>query len=107
MELLEHLPMADAFRVLHDMERIARSLVVFTTPVVWMAQGDLDGNPFQRHLCHLTPNNFSGYTHMVVPNPWGGYNLFYRGIFRERPDASLGTLQALIDDLITKVMVVP
>lgn len=48
-DLLEHLEKADGRRLLDVLERLARRRVVVFTPNGFLAQGALEGNPYQVH----------------------------------------------------------
>ena len=49
MEVLEHLGKKDGRRLLSELERVARSQVLLTTPTGKYEQDPYDGNPHQRH----------------------------------------------------------
>lgn len=49
LDLIEHLTEAEGFRLLEDMERIARERVVVFTPNGFLEQGEYGGNPWQVH----------------------------------------------------------
>ncbi len=49
IEVIEHLSKAAGERLLDEMERVARRVVV-TTPNLFLEQSEYDGNPYQRHL---------------------------------------------------------
>ena len=51
---LEHLSKEDGIRLVEEMTRIARKVVVVSCPVVRWEQDPLDGNPYQKHLYHWT-----------------------------------------------------
>jgi SAM-dependent methyltransferase len=53
-EVIEHLPKEDGRAFLSELERVADKLVVVTTPNGFVPQGDVDGNPYQRHLSGWT-----------------------------------------------------
>jgi 2-polyprenyl-3-methyl-5-hydroxy-6-metoxy-1,4-benzoquinol methylase len=51
LELIEHLPKERGPAFLADLERIARRIVIISTPNGYVPQGPIAGNPFQEHLC--------------------------------------------------------
>ena len=50
IDVLEHLMPSDGARLLRDMRRVARCAIV-TTPKYFYPQGELCGNPLEKHLC--------------------------------------------------------
>jgi hypothetical protein len=48
-DLIEHLERGDALELLHRAERIARRVVVLTTPNGFLEQSSYGGNELQRH----------------------------------------------------------
>ena len=50
IDVIEHLTPPDGARLLHEMRRVARCAIV-TTPKYFYPQGELFGNPLERHLC--------------------------------------------------------
>lgn len=49
MEMLEHLTQSEGKQLLEDMEEIARSQVIATTPAGCHSQREYDNNPYQEH----------------------------------------------------------
>jgi len=49
-ELLEHLSREDGFRLLNELERICKNRIITSTPSRFFEQGEVDSNPYQRHL---------------------------------------------------------
>lgn len=49
-DLLEHLTREDGLLLLRELERVGRNRIIASTPSRPIAQGALEGNPFQRHL---------------------------------------------------------
>ena|ERR1700686_1265642 len=58
LELIEHLPKDDGYLLLQDLERVARKVVIVTTPCGYLPQGPLRGNPYQCHLSGWLPDEF-------------------------------------------------
>ena len=54
-DLIEHLRKPDGDTLLEKMERVARKRVIIFTPNGFLPQGDVGGNPWQRHLSGWTP----------------------------------------------------
>jgi len=57
IEVLEHLPKKDGEKLLDEMERLAK-LVIVTTPATFFLQQDFNHNPFQKHMSSWTLANF-------------------------------------------------
>jgi ubiquinone/menaquinone biosynthesis C-methylase UbiE len=51
MEVLEHLEKADGYKLLDELERVARRQVLLTTPVGKHESHPFDENPYQKHKC--------------------------------------------------------
>jgi len=49
MEVLEHLEKADGYKLLNELERVARRQILLTTPVGKHELHPFDGNPYQEH----------------------------------------------------------
>jgi SAM-dependent methyltransferase len=62
--VIEHLTRDDGFELLRKIEKLARRLIYIETPLGFVEQGALNGNPFQRHLSGWFPMDFEsrGYT---------------------------------------------
>jgi SAM-dependent methyltransferase len=50
MDVIEHLPKEDGFKMMEQMEKIARRKVVFLTPSGFLPQHSFDNNDLQEHL---------------------------------------------------------
>jgi ubiquinone/menaquinone biosynthesis C-methylase UbiE len=50
ISVLEHLTKEDGLKVIEDIQRIARKLVVVMTPSSFFEQDEFDDNPYQKHL---------------------------------------------------------
>ena len=57
LEVIEHMPRADGARLLDELERVSK-LVVVSTPNRFFRQGSYDENPFQQHRARWTVNDF-------------------------------------------------
>jgi 2-polyprenyl-3-methyl-5-hydroxy-6-metoxy-1,4-benzoquinol methylase len=64
LEVLEHLPKGSGVPFLANLERIARKIVIISTPNGFVAQGPSNGNFHQRHLSGWRPAELRalGYT---------------------------------------------
>lgn len=49
-EVLEHLPQSEGIDFLEELERVAREMLIVTTPLGFMHQGDINGNKHERHI---------------------------------------------------------
>lgn len=58
LQVLEHLPKDRGYCLLAYAERIARCIVVVTTPNGHVTQGEHNGNPYQRHLSGWSVEDF-------------------------------------------------
>lgn len=58
LQVLEHLPKKDAWRVLEKMEKIARRQVLIATPIGEMYHPAVDDNELQLHQSHFYPEEF-------------------------------------------------
>ena len=56
--VLEHLPEKDAWKVLENMEKMAKKQVIAVTPIGEHYHQIEDGNILQLHLSHFTPQDF-------------------------------------------------
>ena len=63
-ELIEHLTKEDGYKMMDEVERVSRGLVIITTPHGYMKQGIVEGNTHQEHLSGWHPSEFisRGYT---------------------------------------------
>lgn len=63
IEVLEHIQKDSGERLLNELERIAKKVII-TTPNGLLPQEPLDGNPFQRHISCWSVKDFTkrGYT---------------------------------------------
>ena len=57
LEVIEHLPRADGVRLLDELERVSK-MVVVSTPNRYFRQSSYDDNPFQQHLSRWTVRDF-------------------------------------------------
>lgn len=64
LEVCEHLDRDDAISLVQELERVARRMVVISTPVGRYDQGSRDGNPHWAHRSQWEPRDFvaMGYT---------------------------------------------
>ncbi|MCK4786726.1 MAG: class I SAM-dependent methyltransferase [Desulfobacteraceae bacterium] len=82
LDIVEHLPRDDSERLVEDMERIARKVVVIVTPN-GKTRGHKPDVPYMKHLCGWTPDEFCSRGYRVWGiGGWKGlrnYNEFLRG----------------------------
>lgn len=90
LDVIEHLPKADGFQMIEQMEKIARHKVIFLTPSGFLPQHSFDNNDLQEHLSGweasemeqrgykvvglLGPKNLRGEMHALKGRPkvfWG------------------------------------
>jgi len=57
IEVIEHLPKKDGEKLLDEIERLAK-LVIVTTPTTFFSQENYDHNPFQKHVSSWTLADF-------------------------------------------------
>lgn len=55
LEVVEHVDKEDAYRLIEDMERIARCQVILSIPTGQYEQHEYDGNPLQEHRSVWSP----------------------------------------------------
>jgi 2-polyprenyl-3-methyl-5-hydroxy-6-metoxy-1,4-benzoquinol methylase len=58
IEVIEHVRREDGLRLLDELERVGRFVIV-TTPNGFLEQDDLEGNPLQRHLSGWSVSDFA------------------------------------------------
>jgi hypothetical protein len=58
LDVLEHLPKTDGFRLLSEMERIAQRQVIISTPLGHYEQHGIDDNPYQVHRSQWSVSEF-------------------------------------------------
>lgn len=58
VEVIEHLPKDDGVKVMRELERVAR-VVIISTPNIWISQYAYDDNPFQKHLSKWSARDFA------------------------------------------------
>lgn len=68
--VLEHLPENDAWKVLKNMERIAKKQVIMVTPIGEHYHQLEDGNILQLHLSAFTPKDFEKRGYMIKKYGW-------------------------------------
>lgn len=49
-EILEHLPKLEGFSLLEELKRVCRGRVIVTTPLGFLEQEEINGNPHERHV---------------------------------------------------------
>ncbi len=66
LQVLEHLPKKDAWKLLSKMEKIAKKQVIVATPIGEMYHPPVDGNNLQLHLSEFLPEEFEKKGYKVV-----------------------------------------
>jgi hypothetical protein len=65
LDVLEHIKRPLALDVLEECKRVATKLILLFLPCNECPQGDLDENPYQRHLSTWQVEDFTAYGHKV------------------------------------------
>lgn len=112
LDVIEHLPKEDGFRMIEQMERIARRKVIFLTPSGFLPQHRFDHNDLQEHLSGweaaemeqrgykviglLGPKGLRGEQHVLKGSPkifWGLVSLLGHIFWtRSRPEKAAAIL---------------
>lgn len=66
LDVIEHLPKEDGFRLLEAMEKIARKRVIVFTPNGFLPQGEFESNPWQVHLSGWTASEMRARGYRVI-----------------------------------------
>ena len=66
MDVIEHLTKADGFKLVADMEKLARKRVVFFTPSGFLKQGHTNSDDLQEHLSGWTPAEMEQLGYRVI-----------------------------------------
>lgn len=66
LQIVEHLEKEEAWKMVADMERIAKKQVVIATPIGEMYHPDEDGNELQLHHSHFFPKDFEEKGYKVI-----------------------------------------
>jgi hypothetical protein len=75
-DVLEHMPRADARQLIADFKLAAANLIV-SIPVLHLDQGDVFGNPYERHIDHWTADAMRDELGPGVVAEWVGNVLAY------------------------------
>ena len=68
IDMIEHLPLADGLKLLQELRRHSRNLLI-STPKIAGVQGPLYGNNFERHISEWRPADFQSFADKVfIPN---------------------------------------
>jgi SAM-dependent methyltransferase len=101
LDVVEHLDKAAGWRLLADLERIARRRVVVFTPNGFLPQEPYDNNPHQAHLSGWTVEEMRDLGYRVVGiNGWRPLRT-ERAEFRFRPTPFVARLSFLTQALVT------
>lgn len=73
-QVLEHLSRKDAFALLNRMEKIAKKLVIISTPIGRVSYHTDDGNKLQKHKSFFYPDEFRKLGYRIIKV--GGKQLF-------------------------------
>lgn len=57
-EIIEHLEQKDGLKMINEIERVSKNLVIITTPFGFMKQEEYDGNKYQIHRSEWYPSDF-------------------------------------------------
>ena len=73
LDVIEHLPKEDGYRLIEQMERISRKKVIFLTPSGFLPQHSFDNNDLQEHLSGWEASEMeqSGYKVIGLLGPKG------------------------------------
>jgi len=93
LDVVEHFEKPDALRVLDEMERVSRSLVVVVTPRGFVEQPGTPEEPWQEHKCGFEPSELTALGYEVSgsggPARWRGpYGSFRGGAFGQAATAA-------------------
>jgi hypothetical protein len=91
VEVIEHMPKKDGYKLLEICEQLTQKYILITTPNGFLEQGPEYGNEYQRHLSGWFPHDFEGLGYKVYGwvgmKSMTGYagrlksnSLFYRGV---------------------------
>lgn len=101
LDLIEHLHRDEALELLARADRAARRRVIVSTPNGFLAQGDVDGNPFQVHRSGWTPADLEDLGFRVWgangPKRLRGERGWLKG-----PRAATGPLSILLQPLVAQ-----
>ncbi|MEM2507753.1 MAG: class I SAM-dependent methyltransferase [Nitrososphaeria archaeon] len=88
-EILEHLNKNDGYKLLKELERVSRKLIIISCPLDY-PQDEIYGNPYERHITEWKPDVFKrrGYKVIVIdisqlPKPFKILRKIKRVIFRQ------------------------
>ena len=68
--VLEHMYKKEAWKVLENMERIAKKQVLMATPIGEHYHPAVDGNALQIHLSHFEPEEFAKRGYKIKKYGW-------------------------------------
>ncbi|MCU0772561.1 MAG: class I SAM-dependent methyltransferase [Verrucomicrobia bacterium] len=84
-EVIEHLPKADGYPLLEQMEKLARKRVIITTPSGFLDQPPAADNPLQEHLSGWTAEEMRGRGFTVIGRMgWKGFRGHF-GLLKWKP----------------------
>src|SRR5260221_2154071 len=66
IDVIEHLSKKDALKLIHDMEKVARKMVIILTPNGFYEQHDYEGNPHHAHLSGWKESDLTNLGYRVV-----------------------------------------
>jgi hypothetical protein len=102
LDVVEHLAKDAGWKLLADLERIARRRVVIFTPNGFLPQDPYDGNPHQAHLSGWTVDEMRGLGYKVLGiNGWRPLRT-ERAEFRFRPTPLVARISLLTQPLVTQ-----
>lgn len=77
LEVVEHLYKTEAMKLLDELKRIGKHIIV-STPSTFNCQTSLDNNPFQIHKCRLSKKDFESKNFVVTGT--GSFKFFVKYI---------------------------
>jgi len=65
-EVIEHLTKNDGYQMMQEVERVAKDLIIITTPEGWQKQGSYDKNKYQMHVSGWEAKEFENEGYNVI-----------------------------------------
>jgi ubiquinone/menaquinone biosynthesis C-methylase UbiE len=65
-EVIEHLNKKDGYQMMQEVERVAKDLIIITTPEGWHKQGSYDKNKYQMHRSGWKVKEFENEGYKVI-----------------------------------------
>ena len=94
LDVIEHLPKPEGFKLMAEMEQIARKKVIFLTPSGFLPQGNTDADDYQRHYSGWEAEEMRAHGYQVYgllgPKAWRGE--YHRILRKPAPFWALASL---------------